>query len=76
MLRSGAFSGLRASVRALGDYAAERSLGKDAAGALVTGFFVELEGLDFELLKAVREGRTATDDAQQRLNGTITALDK
>lgn len=78
LLRSGAFAGLRASVRAIGDYAAERGAGKEAGNALVTGFFKELEGLDQVLLAAERsedpsEGREL---ARERLDKTIAALDK
>jgi len=76
MLRSGAFSGIRQSVRALGEYAAEHGAGKDGGGKLVTEFFQELEALDFELFQAVREDTQLGEGATRHLHGTIVSLDR
>jgi hypothetical protein len=79
LLRSGSFSGLRASVRAIGDYQAERGAGKEAGNAVVTAFFSALEKLDYELLAAERATEDAVPDkeiARQKLDATIAALDK
>ncbi len=67
LLRSGPFSGLRDNIRAIGEYAAAAATGAAGgsgsssssssstdAGALVLGFFKELEGLDRLLYEAVR----------------------
>ena len=78
LLRSGSFSGLRASVRAIGDYAAERGAGKEAGNALVSAFFTALEKLDYELLTAERAPEGATIDREsikQKLDVVIAALD-
>ena len=78
LLRSGTFSGLRASVRAVGEFTAERGAGKEAGKDLVNGFYKELEGLDAELRQAERSeaGVVEGDGARTRLDGTIAALDK
>ncbi|KAG7668913.1 hypothetical protein KSW81_003925 [Nannochloris sp. 'desiccata'] len=79
LLRSGSFSGLRASVRAIGDYQAERGAGKEAGTAVVTAFFSALEKLDYELLSAERATEDTKPDkavARQKLDATIAALDK
>ena len=76
LLRSGAFAGLRDSVRSLGLYATERGAGKEAGAKLVNDFFAELEGLDFELFQAARAGEPAGDAAKKRLEDAIAALDR
>jgi hypothetical protein len=79
LLRSGSFSGLRASVRAIGDYQAERGAGKEAGTAVVAAFFSALEKLDYELLSAERATEETKPDkevARQKLDATIAALDK
>lgn len=53
LLRSGAFSGLRASVRALGDYSVLNGTAADAS-SLASGFFRSLEAFDQVLNTAVR----------------------
>lgn len=75
LLRSGSFSGLRASVRAIGDYAAERGAGKDAGNALVTAFFKALEALDASLMAATR-GEADPEEARRRLETTQAALEQ
>lgn len=55
-LRSGAFSGLRDNIRALGEYAVQNGAAADA-GALVNGFFRKLEAFDLLLYRAAQVGR-------------------
>ena len=78
LLRSGSFSGLRASVWAIGEYTAERGAGKAAGTEVVTSFFKELEGLDYALLTAERaeDATEGTALAREKLETTIAALDK
>lgn len=53
LLRSGAFSGLRENIRALGEYAVINGKVKDAA-PLVNGFFRALEEYDILLYSSIR----------------------
>jgi hypothetical protein len=76
LLRSGAFSGLRDSVRAVGQFVSERGQGQTVGAALVSGFTKELEGLDVALMLAVREGRAVDEDGNARLKATTEALDR
>jgi hypothetical protein len=65
-LRSGAFAGVRDSVRAMGEFAA-REQGQEAGAALVSGFLGGLEALDQQLLLAARGDVAAGEAAQAKL---------
>jgi hypothetical protein len=60
LLRSGPFDGLRESIRALGEYAAEAAAANGgavaggAASKLVGGFFTSLDAYDLVLADSVR----------------------
>jgi hypothetical protein len=74
LLRSGAFTGLRSSARAMGEYAA-RERGQQAGAELVTNFLGSLEALDVALLQASRGGEPVGDAATQKLVACRAALD-
>jgi hypothetical protein len=72
-LRSGAFSGVRDNVRAVGEYA-QQAGAKDASG-LVNGFFRKLEAFDLVLYRAVKaDERPDEADAEAKLQESVEAL--
>ena len=84
LLRSGALKGLRASVKAVGEYATTTSstssstkvITKEEASALVNGFFSALENLDQDLLIAERGGGEGGEEARRKkLDATMESLD-
>lgn len=75
MMRSGAFSGLRDNIRALGQYAATPAaeggsgLEEKEAQQLVSGFFRALEDYDLMLYNAVREAKAAQEKVDKKKEG-------
>lgn len=74
-MRSGAFSGLRDNIRALGQYAATPAaeggsgLEEKEAQQLVSGFFRALEDYDLMLYNAVREAKAAQEKVDKKKEG-------
>lgn len=75
LLRSGPFSGLRDNVRAVGQYAGQAS-SQEQGDTLVGGFFTNLQDFDFVLFTAVRSKAEVAPEAKEKLDATITALDR
>lgn len=81
LLRSGAFSGLRDSVRSVGEYLSQQQSGSSATPtgepSLAISFLRTLESFDQSLMMAVREGKSSADeDSQAKLRSVMDALDK
>lgn len=72
-LRSGAFAGLRSSVRGVAEYAG-RARGAEAGVALGAGFLNALEGLDVELLRASRSQEPLGEGIRPKFEACGTAL--
>lgn len=75
LLRTGAFSGLRDNVRALGEYAVKNGR-SSTARELVTGFFTALESYDFVLNSSIRtKVDLPVEEAEAKLQAAVVALD-
>jgi len=72
-LRSGAFAGLRSSVRGVAEYAG-RARGTEAGAALGAGFLNALEGLDVELLRASRSQEPLGEGTRSKFEACSAAL--
>eukprot|EP00884_Botryococcus_braunii_P015979 jgi/Botrbrau1/3064/Bobra.0070s0057.1 len=76
LLRQGAFTGLRDSIKAMGEYASQSGLESTLAAKMVSDFFSAVEGLDFALFDAIRNNQPLPSTAASSLDKAILALDR
>jgi hypothetical protein len=74
-LRSGAFSGLRDTVRSVGEYISREKNDEALGKRLVAGFFKELEAIDFALLSATRSETLDVPGIRSHVDGCVKAID-
>jgi hypothetical protein len=74
-LRSGAFSGLRDTVRSVGEYISREKNDEALGKRLVAGFFKELEAIDFALLSATRSETLDVAGIRSHVDGCVKAID-
>ena len=74
-LRSGAFSGLRDTVRSVGEYISREKNDEALGKRLVAGFFKELEAIDFALLNATRSETLDVQGIRSHVDGCVKAID-
>ncbi|KAG1663207.1 hypothetical protein FOA52_011300 [Chlamydomonas sp. UWO 241] len=77
LLRTGAFSGLRDNIRAVGEFA-EQAPGatKESASNLVSTFFIELSDYDYALFQGIKsEEDFNKEKATAKFTGALAALD-
>ncbi|KAA6426895.1 MAG: hypothetical protein FRX49_03219 [Trebouxia sp. A1-2] len=75
LLRKGSFSGLRDTVKALGEFATDAGMPTEKAQQLVNNFLMSLQVLDNTLISSLRSKVPVPDIADKQLEKTIQDLD-
>lgn len=76
LLRKGSFSGLRDTVKALGEFATDAGMPQDKASQLVSSFLSSLQTLDNTLISSLRSKTPVPDSADKQLDQTVQDLDR
>lgn len=75
LLRKGSFSGLRDTVKALGEFATDAGMPTEKAQQLVNNFLMSLQVLDNTLITSLRSKVPVPDIADKQMEKTIQDLD-
>lgn len=76
LLRKGSFSGLRDTVKALGEFATEAGMPQDKAGQLVNNFLASLQTFDNTLISSLRNKTPVPDTADKEVEKAVQDLDR
>lgn len=76
LLRKGSFSGLRDTVKALGEFATEAGMPQQKAGQLVNNFLSSLQKLDNTLISSLRSKTPVPDAADKEVEQAVQDLDR